>query len=41
VAEGAEYTVGAAWMIDGVGLMEGGATCLAGGVDTIEDILRT
>lgn len=40
-AGGAEYRVGAAWMIDGVALMVGGAPCLVGGADTIETISGT
>lgn len=38
---GAEYTVGAAWMIDGVGLMGGRGPCLVVGADTMETISLT
>lgn len=39
-AGGAEYTVGAAWMMDGVGLFEDGPTGRGGGVGTMGAMLR-
>lgn len=40
-AGGAQYTVGAAWMIDGVGLMGGRGPCTVDGSDTMETISET
>lgn len=41
VAGGAEYTVGAAWMMDGVGLMAGWGPCLGAGPGGIETMSPT
>lgn len=40
-AGGTEYTVGAAWMIEGVGLMAGRGPCTVDGSDTMETISET
>lgn len=40
-AGGAQYTVGAAWMIDGVGLMGGRGPCTVDGSGTMETISET